>query len=116
MITEECKKEIEEYLKIKNYFKINSAVWNIKDQYCKNEFYIDIVIQADRSYENRLIYEYKQNPEKMDKYFLEYIGHILKKYDLKEFKICDVLNDGTTHRTYKSTDWKFKNIELTNEK
>ena len=46
--------------------------------------------------------------EYYDKYFLEFIGHILIKYKIKEMKMLGMIGGDYI---YQSTDWKFNNIK-----
>ena len=51
------------------------------------------------------IYKKNNNNEEINKYFLEYIGSILRKHNIKEIKMFHMLN-----MTYQSPTWKFNEI------
>ncbi|PCI28715.1 hypothetical protein COB55_03545 [Candidatus Wolfebacteria bacterium] len=55
--------------------------------------------------------KWEKNKIKMDKYCLEYIGHILKKHKVKRIYVSSIGDTKLDDKTYTSTDWKFENIE-----
>jgi len=104
-MNEEIKKEIEEYLKSKDFHKSSTMVW-----YQRSNFYIDIIIETDKGNSKDLYERYEREPIVVDKYFLEFIGHILRKYNIKKFSTCNAMGATFKIRTYRSTKWKYDNI------
>jgi len=104
MMTEECKKEIINYL-IKEEWLNKDNEHFITPSFINGSMYIHIFLlkTSIKGINRKILIRIKQNQETYERYFLEYIGFILKKHNMKEVSIY------TT--TYTSTSWKFKEIK-----
>lgn len=95
-----CKHEIKNYIQSQGW--LNRSLFNQDDsitmsyftgKYCKKG--------VDRSIREK----WNDNRIKLEKHFLDYIGHILRKHNVKEVSIGHIL--------YSSPSWKFKDINPT---
>ena len=105
-MNEKIRQEIKEYLKSEGYIDLR-FLW-IGD----GHMYMGTILDSDKCKTDNLYESYSSDPIKLEKYFLEFIGHILRKHNIKEFIICDVINPGIFDRVYVSNGWEFDNIGL----
>ncbi len=105
-MTEQCKKDIEEYVSSKGW--INNKIF-YEDKFIRNYFY-----RSKKGIKNNFLEQWGNGIEKMDKYLLEFIGHILRKHNIIEIEIKDSPYDNDNFDKkiciYSSKDWKFNNI------
>jgi len=110
-MTEECKKEITEYVDSKGFkldvtlcefYNINNPPKGyelIYNHRINRGYYMDSKEGIKRNIENM---DYGgQGWINLDTYFLEFIGHILKKHNIKIIQFA-------ASGTYESTNWKFE--------
>ncbi|PCI28358.1 hypothetical protein COB55_03995 [Candidatus Wolfebacteria bacterium] len=102
-LTEECKKEIKEYL-IKNGWECRLPLFE-NDELSRGYF-----LHSKKSIRNKLKdrFNYKNGVwgwsyKSFDKCLLEYIGPILRNHNIIKFTICHGF-------TYTSTTWKYNDI------
>lgn len=95
----ECKQEILDYLLSEGYDHKIFCVISL-GSIVSNGIYGTLKCQK-RGIDKKWVNE----PEKYNKYFLEFIGHILRKYNVTKICVFDVNN-----HNYKSHNWNFNNI------
>jgi len=98
-MTEECKKEILEYVESQGWFD-NTDIIDISINFLDPSYFYQSKKGRGRS--DRILHVWSSDYEKMDKYLLEFIGHILKKHNIKKM---------TVHGDYQSNDWTFNTIK-----
>lgn len=103
-MTEECKKEIEQY--------VQSKGWNNRVLFKDNKLIGSYFYYSKKGIKRKLGNKWEKDPENMDKYLLEYIDHILRKHNIIKIIINESTIDDIKVNTYSSKDWKINNIEL----
>jgi len=115
-MTEKCKKEIIQYIDSKG-FKLDKdkilskcfPLFNKKNNRIARGYFIRSNA-GDLKNLNQI--HNKEGDDYIDCYFLEFIGHILRKYKVKKVKFLSTFgNNGEVK--YESSDWKFENIKKT---
>ncbi|PCI28674.1 hypothetical protein COB55_03610 [Candidatus Wolfebacteria bacterium] len=96
-MTEECKKEIEEYVVSRGWIEEEYGCLFIGDSINDRYFYM-----SKKGEERRM--GATLTGGEFDRYLLNYISPILNKHKITIVSI--------SHETYKSTDWKFDNIDF----
>ena len=101
-LPKKCKEEIKSYVDSKGFGIIEKEFSLFEnDKICRG-YYIDSQEGIKRKFGKEFGFMYKW--ETLDKWFLEFIGHILRKHKINNIEF---LGDST----YTSTDWKFNNIK-----
>ncbi len=95
-MTDQCKLEIIDYVDKRGWFYDGYLFKS--NTICPSYFFFSIKGKGE-GLEKRWEYD----PEKMDKYLLEFIGPILKKYNIKEINVF-------WNREYQSDTWEFNYI------
>jgi len=101
-MTEECKKEIDEYTLYKEVREEGNTLFHDNS----STIWRPPIIDSKKGIDQKLLEKFIQ-PRKhsvIDRYFLEYIGHILRKHSITEVEVI-------SERTYYSTTWKFDDIK-----
>ena len=107
-MTKECKKEIESYLEDQGY--MNTILFTDDD------ISRDYLYWSTKGVKKGLATLWDNDTEKTDKYFLEFIGFILRKHKITEIGIVNAGTISKTHgtnglKTYYSYNWKFESIQ-----
>jgi len=107
-MTEECRKEIINYVHLKGFsYKGYDNIQLFGDDYTINRGHY---LNSEGSTKRKIKKRYGRTNKvtggwiELDKYFLEFIGHILRKYMIYEV-------DFGFDNTYQSIDWKFEDIK-----
>jgi len=104
MLTKECKEDIISYLHKKGWGRKLSVFTSSRNEINRTYF-----LDSKKGREKKLRTNHFKNGQwgSFDKYLLNYLSPVLLKHNIKIITIND-------NYIYKSTDWKFKNIKLTN--
>ena len=103
MLPEECKKEIMDYLTLKDWIYPHSV--KLFDN-SNTSFLSTIIIYSKNGVKKNMENKFEKNKINMSKYFLEYIGHFLRKYKIETVNFFH-----SEQITYTSKSWKFKEIK-----
>ncbi len=101
-ISEQVREEIKEYVFLdgwsnKSLLTVGLYITIYPSYFCYSK----------KGKQKNLLEKWAKDPEKMDKYLLEYLGHILRKYKITEMV---VFNDKCDNK-YVSDNWNFKDIK-----
>jgi hypothetical protein len=106
----ECEEEIDGYVRDKGY-ELNKVFTDIS---ISRDYFYNSYKGNNKDLENLWNSDYI----KMDKYLLEFIGHILRKYKITNVNIeehggvNEPLHQKVNLNTYISSDWKLENITI----
>ena len=103
-LTKEIKQEILDYL-IKNGFGDIEDKNKMVNTY-KNHIYTGMLFETEKGKKNKLRNQFEGSHKKHSKYFVEYIGQILRKHKITKIYI-------NTNNKLESIDWNFNNIKHT---
>jgi len=101
-LPKKCKEEIKSYVDSKGFDIIGGKFSLFEDDKICRGYYIDSQKGIKRKFADRFGLDYEWVT--LDKWFLEFIGHILRKYKINNIEFAH--ND-----RYTSTEWKFNNIK-----
>ena len=114
-MNEDCKREIEDYVKSQGWFNLElfnpdakGVIFICESYFCYSKK------GADRNLMNKYGKPCRRGDGEMSKYLLEYIGHILRKHNIKIIKVRSMINSlrwGVEEdKSYTSDNWKLNNI------
>ncbi|PCI28676.1 hypothetical protein COB55_03620 [Candidatus Wolfebacteria bacterium] len=102
-MTEECKQEIKDYIDSKGFSYNRNSNVKFYGSGIHRGYYIDSEEGKNRKFSGFSYDGGDHQWESLDKYFLEFIGHILRKHDITEVNL--------SYDIYESNNWKFGSIE-----